>query len=264
MALIRAIVGVILLALGASAVATEPSNQPQRNETELPQVSSTMRFEDAAVDYRYQMFLSPATSADGAPATRLRTLLDLTGALTALGQAMQHELPNRRCAGYKPDNWVVKLREVSADTDRDWLLLGLVAEVQLWACVDLKFLGDGKTELARSFVTMELPLALATQDHRVQLETGRPYVEIDGDLGRAARLYFAARGEDLSDVLVDQVEEVDAASLKFDLPALLVASGARIASARFVSVGGMPHAEIEIIASVGVPTWMSMLRRLWG
>lgn len=252
------------LALGSVTAWSAQPGEAQAGETELPQVSSTMQFEGGAVAYRYQMFLSPTTTADDKPATRLRTLLDLTGTLTTLGEALQQELPDQRCAGYKPDNWVVKLRELSAEPDREWLLLGLVAEVQLWACVDLKFLGDSKTELGRSFVTVELPIALAAQAHRVQLDSGRPDVEIDGDLGRAARIYLAARGEDLSDILVEQVGRIDASALKFDLPALLVASGAHIDGARFVSVGGMPHAEIEIVASIGIGTWMAMLRRLWG
>lgn len=255
--------GLLLMCGSATAWGAGPG-QAGPKETELPQVSSTMEFDGGAVPYRYQMFLSPATTADGNSATRLRTLLDLTGALTSLGEALQQQLPDRRCAGYKPDNWVVKLRELSAEPDRDWLLLGLVAEVQLWACVDLKFLGEGKTELGRSYVSIELPMALRAHSEQVRLESDRPRINVDGDLGRAARLYFAARGEDLSQVLADRVAEVDASELKFDLPALLVANGARIDSARFVSVGGMPHAEIDIVASTGFATWLDMLRRLWG
>lgn len=256
------IAAALLLSLSLPLAAAESGPRP--GETALPEASAQVDVDGIPVPLRYRMYISTVAGATDAATTRLRSEVDLSAALSKLAEAVRESLPDQRCGRHGADNWVVKLREMSAETESDQLLLGLVADVQMWACVDLKILGDTRTELADARVWMELPLAVDAQPQRLQLRWGRPYVHAEGDLARAARLYFAARGEDLSAVLTDRLARLSPPAADFNLPALLLASGGRIHSARFVNRGGMPHVEVEIDAKLGIGTWMDALRGLWG
>ena len=247
-----------------TAPAAANADLGKTQESELPAVNASIDTEIGEVPYRYRMYLSSAGSGDGPARSRLRMVLDLGGAVSALADTLHQRAPSERCARRKADNWVVRPRELSAEVHDEALLLGLGAEVELWACVDLKFLGKAKSELADGRIWLELPLILDAQAQRVSLHYGEPRVRVHGGLGRAARLYFAARGEDLGERLAQRVNHLDQDQLQFDLPAILIANGAHIERARFVSEGGMPQAEIEIIANAGMLNWMALLRRLWG
>ncbi len=238
--------------------------EPRAGEMVLPEVSASVDLDGRSLPIRYRMYLSKVAGDDGESITRLRSVLDLSGAFSTLVESVRGELPDQRCRRHRADNWVVKLREMSAEAEAGELLLGLVADVQMWACVDLKILGQAQTELADARVWMELPLALDAQGNRVTLHWRQPQVRADGDLARAARLYFASRGEDLSEQLARRIQRARPDATQFNLPTLLLASGGRIHSARFVNFNGMPHAEVEIDANIGIATWVSALRNMWG
>ena len=191
------------------------------------------------------------TQAPGS-AVRATTLIDLGNVVAALHAGMLRRLPREHCQRHVADNWVARMRRYSVSVDDGRLLLEVGLQVEVWACLDWRG-NELRRRIAEGRVYARLPLRLQVADDGLRLHAERPQVDAYGPLGDAARVYFAARGVEIGEVLESRMAAFNARQRVFPIPALWLHTGT-LRSARFVDRG---RPSIEIVAELqpALPGW---------
>jgi hypothetical protein len=185
-------------------------------------------------------------------------LIDLGNVVAALHAGMLRRLPRERCKRRAADNWVARMRRYSVSVEGGQLMIEVGLEVEVWAC--LQWHGNElRRRIADGRVYARLPLRLEVADDGMRLHAGRPQVDAYGPLGDIARVYFAARGVEIGQLLETRMAAFNARQHAFPIPALWLHQG-KLRSARFVD-GGRPSIEIVAELQPALPGWA---RRLLG
>ena len=192
-------------------------------------------------------------AASGGEWTGWRAEIDLVPLLAEGRVMLRRQLPRDPCAKRGSDNWVVYLEAFAARVERDRLRLRLEFDVEWWACLEL-WRSDLRRRLSRGRVRMELAFGVESAAEGVRLWAEPPQIRTDGDLGRAARLWFAARGEDWNERLIERFERWNEDLPVFALPALGPFAG-RLVGARFLDSGG-PVLTLETQLEWRPPLWL--------
>lgn len=234
----------LLVAMAAGAQAT-PAPIP---------IATTIEVGGQAMHIAGELTLAPAQAPDGG--TRVNARIDLGVAAAALHAAILERLPGDRCRRHAVDNWVAKLRRYHVSADAGRLLIEVGLDVEVWACLEWHG-SEVRRKVADGRVYARLPLALEIADAGLRLQVGRPQVDAYGPLGDAARVYFAARGAEIGDLLAAKVAALNARQATFPVPALWLHQG-KLRSARFVDAG---RPSLEIVAELQpvLPGWASRL-----
>ena len=178
--------------------------------------------------------------------------VDLVPLLVEGRSILRGQLPRDPCAKRGGDNWVAYLETFDARVERDRLRLRMAFDVEWWACLELGR-SDLRRRLSRAQVEVELALGIELADEGLRLWAEPPRVRADGDLARAARLWFAARGEDWGDRLEEAVKRWNEQLPVFATPALGPFAG-RLSGARFVDAG-RPALVLETQLEWRPPRW---------
>jgi hypothetical protein len=148
---------------------------------------------------------------------------------------MLRRLPRERCKRRAADNWVARMRRYSVSVDDGQLLLDVGLDVEALACVQWHG-NELRRRIADGRVYARLPLRLEVADDGLRLHARRPQVDAYGPLGDAARVYFAARGVEIGQLLETRMAAFNARQRAFPIPALWLHKG-KLRSACFVDSG---------------------------